>query len=96
MGHVDSGASTHIFKAASKDETNNGAKYGFTVNPDQLSELSVDLVEEGKTFYKAITKYKRAFFSELENEVKMQIPINNFRYTWWTRYGSKSGNSSCK
>ena len=51
------------------DETNNGAKYGFKVEPDQLIELGAALIEEGKAFNKAITKYKRAYFSELENEV---------------------------
>lgn len=55
-----------------KDETNNGAQYGFKVNPDQLSELSAELIEEGKNFYKAYSKYKRAFFSELDNEVCSQ------------------------
>jgi len=66
------------------------------VNPDQLSELSVELVEEGKTFYKAITKYKRAFFSELANEVSEKVLSTHYRYTWWIGAGSKSGNSSCK
>jgi len=57
------------------------------VNPDQLSELSVELVEEGKTFYKAITKYKRAFFSELANEVSEKVLLTHYRYTWWIRAG---------
>ena len=34
------------------------------------------MVDEGKTYYKAITKYKRAFFSELDNEVSLKTLLN--------------------
>ena len=66
------GTTTNNIITELKDETNNGAQYGFKVNPDQLSELSAELIEEGKNFYKAHSKYKRAFFSELDNEVSSQ------------------------
>lgn len=60
-----------------KEETNNGAYYGFTVDPEKLSELGAELLEEGKAFNKAITKYKRAFFNELANEVSAKSPLIN-------------------
>ena len=68
-GNGESVGTTNIIAEVKEEETNNGAKYGFKVDPDQLSQLSAELVDEGKTFFKAIAKYKRAFFSELDNEV---------------------------
>lgn len=47
------------------------------MDPEKLSELGAELLEEGKAFNKAITKYKRAFFNELANEVSAKSPLIN-------------------
>lgn len=44
-------------------------KFGFTVDPAALGELSQQLMSEAKLFNKEYTRYKNAYFSQLDNEV---------------------------
>ena len=65
-----------IFSEESKETKINS--FGFKVDSEKLIELGAELQEEAKKFLNAHKKYKKAFFSELDNEVSDHISFITF------------------
>lgn len=47
-----------------------GNAFGFKLEPEKMEEFTAQIREEAKVFYKEYKKYKDAFFSQLEDDVR--------------------------